>query len=287
MSTGSTSDFNLSRNDLIDMAYRKIGISSTTTLTSRAADALNLIIREEDLKGTGQAKNLWALSESTLKLSADGFVYSTTEGLDSAILDLITVFYRNTSGDDVPVFIYDHDEYERIADKNESGEPKAIYLKRNIALASQLLYVWPTPSSVGTTSEVTGSDSLNYSCIMGHTSATDNKPITGANWRLYWRQTGSSGSAWVTATDYTNGELLRYVYKRPLYDFDASTDNPDMPQGWTRFLMWRLAHDLAPEFDIDMESRAWLKRESLEAYEEIFNSARSAVKQAFNRTLFF
>lgn len=53
-------------------------------------------------------------------------------------------------------------------------------------------------------SEVTGTDSLVYTCIRSHTSAASNRPVTGANWSTYWKQTGSTGGAWVTATAYTS-----------------------------------------------------------------------------------
>lgn len=53
-------------------------------------------------------------------------------------------------------------------------------------------------------SEVTGTDSLVYTCIRSHTSAASNRPVTGANWSTYWKQTGSTGGGWVTSTSYTS-----------------------------------------------------------------------------------
>lgn len=287
MATGTTADFQLTRDELIEMAYQKIGIATTSTLTSRAAKALNLIIREEDAKGTRQAKNLWALSESHLLLTADGFIYTTTEGLESSILDLVSVYFRNVTGDDTQCDILDAQGYEALADKDATGAPTKVYLKRNVALASQTLYIDQAPASVGTTDVVTGTDALDYSCIKSHTAATDNKPITGQNWRLYWRQTGSGGSAWASGTEYSNGELLRYLFKRPLYDFDLSTDNPDMPQSWSRYLMWRLALDLSPEFNIAFEARQWIKGQAIEAYDSIFPSTTSGTTDYNNKVSFF
>lgn len=287
MTTGTTADFNMTRNDLITVSYRNIGISATTTLISQAADKLNMILREEDAKGTGQSKSLWALSESGLFLSANGFIYSTTEGLESAILDLVSISYRNVAGDDYPCDIIDAQQYEGLSDKDATGAPTKVYLKKNIALSSQLLYIDQAPSSVGTTDVITGTDSLNYSCIKSHTAAAINRPITGSSWRVFWRQTGSGGSAWASGTSYANGELLRYLFKRPLYDFDLSTDNPDMPSSWCRYLIFRLSLDLAPEFEVDMESRAWLKNEANDAYNDLFNSARSGSTDYHNKTEFF
>ena len=225
MAIGTPADSNLSRDDIITIAYRKLGITTNTTLTTRAAVLLNMIVREQDLMDVGQAKDLWALNESTLKLSADGFVYTTADGLDNNILDIVTVHFRDTGGTDSQVSIIDQQQYEQIANKDEKGDTTKIYLKKARLLSDQILYVWPGPDTVGDTTIITGTDSLNYTCIMGHTSIADNRPITGANWRLYWRQTGTGGVAWATGTAYTNGELLRYVYKRPIYDFDLSTEN--------------------------------------------------------------
>lgn len=250
--------------------------------------ALNMIIREEDAKGTQQSKNLWALDEKTLKLQAAGYVYNVeNDGLSGSILDMLSCYYRNTSGDDTEVKIVTAEQYEAIADKNDTGDVERVYLKRDRDLDCQLLYVNPAPSSVGTTSEVVGSDGVNYRCIMGHTSDTINKPITGTSWRVYWSAGGTSGSAWVTATAYTNGELLRYVIKRPLYDFDNAGDNPDMPQGWGRYLVFRLAHDLSPEYSITLEERAWLKNEYMQARAEVFPNTQQIANDIYDKGLFY
>ena len=132
-----------------------------------------------------------------------------------------------------------------------------------------------------------GSDTKNYQCIMGHTSDSTNYPITGQDWKLYWVQQGSSGSAWATGTDYTNGECLIYTYKRPLYDFDTSTDNPDMPQSWIRYLIWRLAHELCSEFDVDLDQRRWVKTQYLEAMADLFESATPNTTDYHNKTIFY
>jgi hypothetical protein len=50
--------------------------------------------------------------------------------------------------------------------------------------------------------EVTGTDSLVYTCIRSHTSSSDNKPVTGDDWMGYWKQTGSTGGVWATSTAY-------------------------------------------------------------------------------------
>lgn len=290
----ATSDFNLTRNGLIKMALQKIGAlragrEPSPTQLDQAVQALNTIIRQEDAKNTRQSRDLWALAEKTIQLQAAGYIYTTSssDGFASDVQDIASAYYRNTDGDDTPIDIITAQQYEAIVNKNDTGDVEKIYIKRNKTLSSQEIYVWPVPSSVGDTSEVTGTDGLNYRCIMGHTSAAINKPITGSSYKLYWEQGGSSGSAWATGTDYTNGELIRYLYKRPLFDFDNATDNPDMPQGWTRYLMWRLAHDLAPEYHLGLDERQWLKGEYLDARTEIFPHTTPNADDFHNKGQFF
>ncbi len=51
--------------------------------------------------------------------------------------------------------------------------------------------------------EVTGTDALIYTCIRRHTAALTDKPITGANYKSYWKQTGSTGAVWAAAAVYS------------------------------------------------------------------------------------
>jgi len=62
---------------------------------------------------------------------------------------------------------------------------------------------WET-QTLTASSEVIGSDGLNYECIRPHTSDATNKPVTGADYTTYWTQRGTSGGTWVTATSYTS-----------------------------------------------------------------------------------
>ncbi|MBI5749043.1 MAG: hypothetical protein HZA00_07940 [Nitrospinae bacterium] len=56
-------------------------------------------------------------------------------------------------------------------------------------------------------SVIYGSDGNQYRCILSHTSAASNKPITGASWATYWVATGvaTSSDNWVSGKNYTGG----------------------------------------------------------------------------------
>jgi hypothetical protein len=62
-------------------------------------------------------------------------------------------------------------------------------------------------------SEVVGTDGENYTCILGHTGAAANRPITGANYTTHWIQKGTSGGVWATSAYTTPGD----------FDVDAQT----------------------------------------------------------------
>jgi len=292
VAVGTTADFVSTRADIISGALRKVKMwpEDGNPPLERVQDAirkLNRLLRAEDLKGTQQSKHLWALSTNAVILVAGQFIYTTTETLPNNILDLHSVMFRNTSGDDIELDIITSKQYAEIANKNDTGDPKHVWLRRDRLLASQKLYVWPTPASIGTASVVEGSDALQYTCIQTHTSATLNKPITGTDYTLYWKQTGSGGSAWAASTDYTNSELLYLTYKRPLFDFDGPYDNPDFPAGWDRYLIHKLALDLAPESTISVEDRLWLKRELQDAELDLFPSSKENATTNHNKAVFF
>ncbi|MFQ5640834.1 MAG: hypothetical protein ACE5IR_22880 [bacterium] len=288
----ANSDFNLNRDDIISAAFRKLrvigyGVGLSGNQVAQGSQALNLIIREEDLAGTGTSRDVWAESTGTIILKSGGYIYSTSDGLKSDITEITRAVFRNTSGGDTPIDVISGEQYEEIEDKNETGDVCKIYLKRESLPANQTLYVWPVPTALGTTSEVIGSDSLNYSAIMGHTAASINQPITGGSYKLYWEQQGSSGGAWASGTSYTSGASIHYTYKRLLLDFDLNTDKPDMRQGMNRYLILRLAYDLSPEYGMSMDERLWLKSEYTDIKRKLFSSTQSNSQDFHNKGVFF
>lgn len=293
MTIGTTANFGMKRDEILLSALRKITKLNENEQLSMlqkdaAVKALNLVIRQEDMRGTDQARNLWALSEAALFLRASGHIYGTTQGLKNNIRDMVSMVYRDTSGADSPVEMVDARTWGRLNDKNDRGEPEQVYFKRDRLLESQQLYLDRAPTGIGTTSVVTGTDNDPYSSILKHTASSDNQPITGADWPLYWQKNmTASPSAWASGTAYTNGVLLFYVYKRPLFDFDLPTDNPDVPAGWENVLIYELAVALALEYNVAADKLQALRGARSEAREALFQSARSGATDHHNFGEFF
>lgn len=51
---------------------------------------------------------------------------------------------------------------------------------------------------------INGTDGNTYKCIAAHTAAAANRPITGADYEIYWEQEseGVNGEAWITGSSY-------------------------------------------------------------------------------------
>ena len=293
MATGTTADAVIKRNRIIELALRacravKPGQAPENNMMRDGVTLLNEILREEDADFTGDRKALWAMNVSNVFLAADRRIYSTTEGLASDIQDIESVVFRDSVGADTPIKVLEsRAAFEALSPKDEIGDVECILFERNRVLASQSIIVWPLPNTIGTDSNVVGSDALNYLCIKGHTSTTETKPITGSSYRLFWRQAGSGGGAWATATEYTNSEIIRIAYKRPLYDFDLADDDPDMPLGWGNYLKWRLAVELASTFKISVEEQQLFNNRVASTKAMLFPATRNQSKDYHNKASYF
>jgi len=294
--TGTTTDFALTRNEIIDLAYAKIGklapgASLNEDQLGRGIKALNLIIKREDNKMIEKNKALWANQTDHLILIDDKIIYGVQEGLSPSILRLHGALFRGVDGDDKVIDILTRELYEAKIDKNTIGDPSAILFVQGVRPKDNEIWVYPHPDSIGTTSAIVGSDSKLYQCIQTHTSDPKNKPINGTDWPLFWRLGGTGTTAWVTATDYTNGELIRYTFRQPLFEFNKHDDNPDMPLGWDNFLIYTLAFELAPEppNPLPLDDRRWLGSRARSERADLFPIARQPADQTahYNKVEYF
>lgn len=283
-----TSDFQVTRNELIELAYSDIkvlaeGETLTADLLTTGIKKLNLIIREHDLAG----KHLWAISESSLTLVANTFVYTSSNGLPTTMLSLVAASYRDPAGTDTPMRILTTEEYEGVENKTASGDPDWVFLPVNKTVSSKTLYVGPTLTAVNTQSVVTGTDAVVYKCIRSHTADSTNRPITGANYLLYWEAGGSGPSVWTTSTSYTAPQQVRLWSKRPLYDFDTASDNPDLPQGWSRLLLRELCIELAPGHNVSIDQINVFRSLRNESHEKVFRSVQPDTTEIHNKVVYF
>lgn len=91
---------------------------------------------------------------------------------------------------------------------------------------------------IGTLVTVVGTDDNDYYCIKDHTATTDDKPITGDNYPLYWKATGGTeeGDTWVVSTEYTEYLYLYLDYSYIPDELSELTDEPAIDSRYHRAL---------------------------------------------------
>ena len=287
---GQTSDFTISRDKLIRLAFQTIGVVAPGEQMSaneleEGKDRLNLIIREIDESG----KWRWTVQTAIhVPLIGGVGVYDGNVGLPTNISELQSVVYRSAKGSDSrPLRILTAEEYERIENKLEPGEPACVYLTEDRDVTRRRLYIWPIPTMVTAQSKVIGTDDAIYRCIYPHTASTLNTPTTGANWRMVWEVGSGAATVWAAGVAYTMAESLRIVAKRPIFDFDEAEHIPDFPPQFQRLLVYRLASDLADAYPAPMEERTLMAAKIKGAYSDIFASTKPKTTEIHHKALYF
>jgi len=293
MSTGTTSDHVIKRNELIlDALWHVRALPPdgrvSLDLLRRTIRLLNNLIRQEDLKLTGDNRALWALDYAGLFLVGDSHLYGVAQGLRPDAQDVVRVQLRTTAGADSDVTLISQHTYDGLDNKNETGDVTKVLIQVGRTPQENLWYVWPVKSSPASPSLVLGNDQKSYECIQGHTSDDDTLPPGGQSARLYWQLSRKdTDTAWASAKAYVNGDMLYYSFKRPLFDFSSPFDNPDMPVGWENYLTLKLALLLAPGRNVDAIHIAVMKDLMKQAERDIFPSRQSQSTDFHNKGIYF
>lgn len=289
MATGTTADFTVTRDKLIELGHKLIGVLEPGDALDGeqlqdGVDLLGMIVRETDQAGRWR----WTIgAASSVTLAANVFVYTSANGLPTNIAELISASYRDSQGLDTPVKLIHAEGYEAINNKTETGEPQSVYLDENIVLASKTLRVWPMVNSVNAQSVVTGTDANPYKCVRAHVASAENRPVTGANYLLFWEAGGSGPVAWASGASYYAPQQIRLLFRRPIFDFDTASDTGDFPIQCPRMLLYKLAFDLGDLYGIPVEERNLMIGKSRGAYDDIFPSFKAKSTDIHNKVRFY
>jgi hypothetical protein len=148
MSTSGSTDFNVTRDQLIAGALRLCGAlaqgeTATATQVSEASEALNMLVKAWQADGMP----LWAILETTLTLSNGVNTYTKTPRL----LKVLQAYRHNTvSLIDTPINIITRDVYNNLGNKTSTGIPIQIYASPN--RESTVIKVYPTPDTTAAAS---------------------------------------------------------------------------------------------------------------------------------------
>jgi hypothetical protein len=227
MPVSNSYDFSITRDEIIQNAFRKIGAlgdyeTIDTARTNAGIAALNPMIKTF----MNQGMQVWCTQDvrvamsvfsggPTVTLSTGNTTVVTGDGAGSGMafqpLKILKAIRRDNSNASLPIDIemdlLTADSYLMQSSKNASGAPSMLFFKP--FRASSQISVWVAPDA-------------------------------------YWQ---------------TNGQIILRV-QRQIMDFDSATDNPDFPSQWFEALIYGLAMRLAPNYGLSLEDRKLLIAEA-------------------------
>jgi hypothetical protein len=150
MATSASTDYSVTRDNVIYRALRVLGVTSqgetpTATQVTEAAIAFNGLTKA--LAADGMP--LWGIKESQITLVASTRSYRIGTGQTVNIakpLRTINAFYRNTTSEvDTPLVIITRDEYNRLSSKFVEGTPSQVYF--DVQRTYTDMFVYPVPTT--------------------------------------------------------------------------------------------------------------------------------------------
>ena len=255
MATSGVSTFNVTRSDIINRAFRLIGVkvkgSEISGEDSTIADmSLNSLVKTL----SNQHKSLWTREWFTATLSAPSEVVGTDGN------NYYCIKGHTSSSATKPV----------------TGAEYTTYWKKGKSSGG----VWADATAYTSTNEVTLDAKYNGIEKAFVREIDSDTPIDIISFQSYLdlHQKFTEGLPTKITVDERYPTIKCYLYPYPddytnvihLYgnrkieDFLANADNPDFPIRWGNTLVYGLAYDLSDEYGLPLQERAWLGRK----YEE-------------------
>jgi hypothetical protein len=149
MATSSVYSYQLTRNQLIESALRKLGVlaEGQTPSTQNYADgmmALNTVIAQ--LRAAGMP--LWARSEYTFTPTTNSYTIGTGMTLNTQFPVRLLQAFRTDNGAKIPMDLVAREDFN-ILPTNGTGTPLKVNYQPYINYG--VVSLWPTPTSTNTT----------------------------------------------------------------------------------------------------------------------------------------
>lgn len=291
MATSGSSDFSVTRLDICKAAARKVGaIVAGESMDADAAqdfsDALNAMVKHWQATGT----YIWTNTEGILFLQADQNQYSlgaastdhatetwyettlsAAEAAAQTVLS-ITSTANITAADYIGIELDSGSwHFTTVSSKDSttatvasalpsaaaSGNRVISYttkLVRPLAILSARRYNFDSDIDI----PLTLLDRVDY-------QEQPNKLSEGPPNSLFYDRRGGTNTlgrlhVWPTPGDIV--DAIKFTFARPIQDFDAATNDADLPQEWIRALIWNLAVEMAPEYELPEAKIQRLERQA-------------------------
>jgi hypothetical protein len=271
MAVSGSKDFSVTRTQIIEAAYRKIGIFDigegvSGEQSSAASLALNMLIKEWLARGAdihlrqdmtlflqpNQTSYVFS-STSTDKYTNDTVVETTLSADEASGQTEISVTAETgmTVSDNIGIKIDDGTIHWStisslatltIADATDgaasSGNKVYAYTNRG-DVPRKILYAYRRDTNgIDTPVGLIGEN--DYQSL-------SDKDADGAPTQIFYRAQTGQGTLRVWPTKWSSGDKLVLITQVFPDDFDAASNSPDFPISWANTLVWGLAAEIAPE----------------------------------------
>ena len=279
MSTSGSSNFNATRDEIIKTAYRKLGVLRATQtpnaqLITDGAFALNSVVKHLQARQF----HIWTTSEATLfpQTGQTKYAISSASGSDHVTASFVKTEIATAASSgastitvDSDTDISDGDYIGVVVDDGTvhwttvNGTPASDVITLTDALDDSAAVdneVYAYTSKIVRPLKIidarwVDADSLIESPIVTMTSRLDyrrlpDKTQAGAVTQMFYDPQLTTGYAELWHVPAVFDGYVNFTWHRPIEDFDAAGDNPDLPQEWIRTLVWLTAMEMGPEFSV-------------------------------------
>lgn len=279
MATSSSTNFNLSRDDLLMGALRLVGKGGRGKTPSAsdmadAAEALELMVKS--LQATGV--HLWKVQEATLFLDKGVASYSlpsanctqsyvsTTMKVAGVATDLtidVNSITGMTTADYIGIELDDGTMHWTTINGAPSGDTVTITVALPSAAAiSNTVYAYTTqivrPLKALSARRIGASDIDIDVVSRDEYFMLPNKLSTGEVNQVYYDPQLTTSKVYVWPTGNNADDRIEITFMMPIEDFDSSAITPDFPQEWLLPLKWGVASLLGPEYGLDLNRQMYL-----------------------------
>lgn len=299
MSTSGTATFGRNRDQIIRAALRKISVIESgetpdADMVTEAAEALNVMVKHWQSTGI----HIWRTQEATLfpQVSQVSYVISSTSAdhattsytetalASAAINGATTITVDSVTGIastyKIGIQVDDGTLHWTTVNGAPSGSVVTLTagLNDSAALGNRVL-IYQTdlvrPLKVlsarlyNFTSEIetplTEMDRIEYQEL-------PNKANSGSVNSFYYDRRGgatNSGLLYLWQAPSSVDDAVKMTVARPIEDFSAAANDPDLPVEWLRALEWGLADELADEYDVPEPKRTRIERRAAQYLGEV------------------
>lgn len=301
MATSNSYDFSATRSQIIrqaalDVGAISAGVTAAAELTSDFSFRLNAMVKRWSAAGI----HVWTTQEATLFPQASQVSYT----LSSTSSDHATQSYVSTQLASAAA-----DGASSITVDSISGISNGDYI--GIVVDDGTLH-WTTVNGTPSGSTVTLTDALDDSAAVDNrvyayttkivrplkivdarrydvSAARDipmnmiarldyqklpNKTATGTITEAFYDPQLSAGILKIWYAPAVVTDLINFTWHRPIMDFDAAADNPDLPQEWISALISNLAYEMRNQYGVVGARAAELRNSAAQTLDDVIGFDR-------------